>query len=67
LRAARPRSFDQVRDLIAIALERFTHDENARPTRATAAIVLRRNRKHSNQHAPIERVGCRIRPPPCRA
>ena len=38
LRAARPRTFEQVCSLIAIALDLFTPDD-ARPTHATAAIV----------------------------
>jgi DDE superfamily endonuclease len=48
LRAARPRNFDQVCSLIAIALDLFTLT-NARHTHGTAAIVLRRNRKRSNR------------------
>lgn len=49
LRAARPRNFEQVCSLIASALELFT--TNARHMHATAAIVLRRNRKRSSPAA----------------
>jgi transposase len=58
LRAARPRNFEQVCNLIALALEFSSSPRtNAWPTHATAAIGLRRNRKRSN-----ENISNRLRP-----